>query len=93
MLKVRWHTDRAVISAREIVEFSWTTFWPVLVASSTQVQQLAFIVLGSTTWKILGLHYTNIWKWATVEDSIRRHNDHGDLRLYANQTAGKYESK
>ena len=28
-LKVRWHTERAAMSAREITEFCWTTFRPV----------------------------------------------------------------
>ena len=28
-LKVRWNTDRAAMSAREIAEFFWTTFRPV----------------------------------------------------------------
>ena len=29
ILKVRWNTDRAAMSAREIAEFFWTTFRPV----------------------------------------------------------------
>ena len=29
IIKVRRHTDRIVMSAREIAEFSWTTFRPV----------------------------------------------------------------